>query len=62
MNKNTKRARAKGFSSMVDMEDNSNKISKGVCVNTAWDNPNSKKHRAKNYKKPRNAATPEDDE
>lgn len=33
------------------MLNNNHKIFKGTRCNTAWDNPNSKRNKAKNYKK-----------
>ena len=50
-NKNTKRARAKGFCSMDDMNNNGNTIYKGDCCDTAWDNKNSNHRSRKNYSK-----------
>lgn len=50
-NKNTKSARANGFSSSKDMNGGGNKIFKGSSCDTAWDNPNSKKTTRKVFKK-----------
>ena len=58
MNKNTKAARAKGFSSMKDLleKNEDGKIFKGSACKTDWDNPNSKRNTRKNYsKKPINS-------
>jgi len=51
MNSNTKYAKKHGFCSLTDMLNNNHKIFKGTRCNTAWDNPNSKRNKAKNYKK-----------
>jgi len=50
-NKNTKQARSLGFCSSYDMKNNGNKIFKGSCCDTSWDNPNSNKKGRKVYKK-----------
>ena len=50
-NSNTKQARKLGFCSMDDMVRNGNKIFKGSCCDTSWDNPKSNKRSRKTYKK-----------
>ncbi len=50
-NKNTRQARAAGFSSKKDENNNGNKIFKGSTCDTAWDNPNSKKTSRKQYQR-----------
>lgn len=50
-NKNTIQARKAGYCSMDDMNRDGNKIFKGSCCDTAWDNKNSKKKIRKVYKK-----------
>ena len=50
-NKNTKRAKANGYCSLKDMQNDGNKIFKGSACDTAWDNKNSNKRARKIYKK-----------
>lgn len=50
-NKKTRLARKHGFASLKDMQNNGTKIVKGTCVDTSWDNPNSKHRVRKIYKK-----------
>lgn len=49
MNRNTKRARKLGYCSLHDLNTGGNKIAKGSCVNTAWNNENSNKRSKKTY-------------
>lgn len=50
-NKNTKKAKKAGFCSMKDMNSNGNKIFKGSCCDTSWDNPKSNRRGRKIYKR-----------
>jgi hypothetical protein len=54
MNKNTRLARKMGFCSLYDMQNNGNKIFKGLCCDTAWNNSKSNKTSKKVYKKQNN--------
>jgi len=50
MNKNTRQARSKGYSSKKDQNNGTNKVFEGSKCDTRWDNPNSKHRKAKVYK------------
>jgi hypothetical protein len=50
-NKNTKQARAKGYPSKLDMDNNGDKVFSGSCCDTAWNNKNSNKRARKVYKR-----------
>ena len=50
-NRNTKMARKMGFCSLYDMQNNGNKIFKGLCCDTAWNNSKRNKTSKKVYKK-----------
>jgi hypothetical protein len=50
-NSNTKQARKHGYPSLKDMQTNGNKVFKGECCDTGWDNKNSKHNQRKNYSK-----------
>lgn len=50
-NKNTRLARKHGYASLKDMQNNGTKIVKGACVDTSWDNKESKHRSRKNYAK-----------
>lgn len=49
MNKNTKKARELGYSSMKDMNAGTNKVYSGSKCNTKWDAPESKHRKPKSY-------------
>lgn len=51
MNKNTKKARANGFCSLKDMQNNGNRVFKGEACDTAWNAKDSKHRSRKNYQK-----------
>ena len=49
-NKNTRQARAAGFCSKKDQNNNGAKIFAGSVCDTRWDNPNSKRNSRKQYR------------
>jgi hypothetical protein len=49
MNRNTRHARKLGYCSLHDLNTGGNKITKGGCVDTAWNNKNSNKRSKKTY-------------
>jgi hypothetical protein len=49
MNKNTRQAKAAGFASKKDQNNNGTRIFAGSACDTRWDNPNSKHRKRKQY-------------